>query len=249
MAASSSGVRAGPATARRFSSSCATLLAPISAEVTRWSRSTHDSASCASVWPRPRATSLSARRWPTAASGQQVGRERPGPPGPRSRRDAAVQVSAGQQALGERRERDAADPVPLERVRQAVVFDPAVQDRVRRLVDEQPDAHLHEDRGRLSRLFRPVRRDPGVQRPARLHRRRQRAHHLLERGARVGAMAVEDVDVLQAHPAQRLVQAREQVLARAPVAVRPGHMSQPALVEISSSSRTAAGPRAGCGRS
>ena len=46
---------------RRSASSCSTLLAPISAEVTRGSRSTQASAICASVWPRRCAISFSAR--------------------------------------------------------------------------------------------------------------------------------------------------------------------------------------------
>jgi hypothetical protein len=59
MAAISSGVNSVLPAAARFSSSCATLLAPISAEVTRWSRSTQLMAIWASDWPRARAISLS----------------------------------------------------------------------------------------------------------------------------------------------------------------------------------------------
>ena len=50
----------------------------------------------------------------------------------------------------------------------------------------------------------------------------QCAHRLLQRRVGVEAVAVEDVDVVEAHPPQRLVQRREQVLARAPLAVGPG---------------------------
>ncbi len=35
-------------------------------------------------------------------------------------------------------------------------------------------------------------------------------------------MMVEDVDVLEPHPLQALIEARQQILARAQVAVRPG---------------------------
>ena len=45
---------------------------------------------------------------------------------------------------------------------------------------------------------------------------------LLERRVGVQAVRVEDVDVVEAHPLQALVEAREQVLARAPLAVRAG---------------------------
>ena len=54
-------------------SSCATLLAPISADVTRPRRSTQAMASCASVCPRRFATSFSAR---TVARVSSVSRSR-----------------------------------------------------------------------------------------------------------------------------------------------------------------------------
>ena len=52
----------------RLSSSCLTLLAPISTEVTRSSRSTQASASWASDWPRAWAISLSRRMCASASS-------------------------------------------------------------------------------------------------------------------------------------------------------------------------------------
>ncbi len=61
MAASSSSAKSVRPAAARFSSSWGTLLAPMSAEVTRGSRSTQEIASWASVWPRDRAISFSAR--------------------------------------------------------------------------------------------------------------------------------------------------------------------------------------------
>ncbi len=66
-----------------------------------------------------------------------------------------------------------------------------------------------------------VGRDAGVDGPPGLHRRGQRAHRLLERRLRVEAVAVEDVDVVEAHPGQALVERAEEVLARPPLAVRP----------------------------
>src|SRR5664280_1324805 len=47
-------------------------------------------------------------------------------------------------------------------------------------------------------------------------------HRLLERRVGVEAVRVEDVDVIDAHPAQALVEAGKQVLAGPPLAVRPG---------------------------
>ena len=61
IAASSSSVKLVFPAAARFSSSWATLLAPMSTEVTRWSRSAQDSASWARDWPREAAISASAR--------------------------------------------------------------------------------------------------------------------------------------------------------------------------------------------
>ena len=61
---------------------------------------------------------------------------------------------------------------------------------------------------------------PGVRRPPGLHRGRERAHRLLERRLRVEPVAVEDVDVVEAHPGQALVERAQQVLARPPLAVR-----------------------------
>ena len=56
------------AAAARFSSSCATDDAPISAEVIRSSRSTQEIAIWASVCPRAAAMSLSARTWASVRS-------------------------------------------------------------------------------------------------------------------------------------------------------------------------------------
>jgi hypothetical protein len=50
----------------------------------------------------------------------------------------------------------------------------------------------------------------------------ERAHGLLERRAGIGAVVIKDVHVLQAHALQALVEARDEVLARAQVAVRAG---------------------------
>ncbi len=112
-------------------------------------------------------------------------------------------------------------PFPLQRVQQAVL-DPPVEDRVGRLVDQQWRAHLAQQRRRLLGARGGVGGNPRVQRPARADRGGQRAHGLLERGVRVGAVAVEDVHIVQAHPGERLVQAGQQVLARAPLAVGAG---------------------------
>ena len=79
---------------------------------------------------------------------------------------------------------------------------------------------------------------PGVQRFPLADDVVERPHRLLKGCFRIGPVAVKDVDVLKAHPLQALVQAGDQVLARAqiPVGTRP-HQSQPAFDEIIISSR------------
>ena len=67
ISASSSSLNVVLRAAARFSSSWRTLLAPISADVTRGSRSTQETASWARLCPRRSATAASAHRY---ASGQ-----------------------------------------------------------------------------------------------------------------------------------------------------------------------------------
>jgi hypothetical protein len=126
--------------------------------------------------------------------------------------------------LRERREADAADSELAERIEE-LGLDPAVQQRVRRLVDQERYAEVAQDRRGLARLLRRVRRDADVQRLPLLHRARERPHRLLERRARVEPVGVEDVDVLEPHPPEGLVERGEQVLARAHSPYGPGHMS------------------------
>ena len=73
-------------------------------------------------------------------------------------------------------------------------------------------------RGALAR----VGGDAGVQRLALAHGGVERAERLLQRRVGVQPVRVEDVDVVEPHAGQALVQRGEQVLARAPLAVRAG---------------------------
>ena len=75
---------------------------------------------------------------------------------------------------------------------------------------------------RLRGALRGVGADAGVERLAVADRGVERADRLLQRRLGVEAMRVEDVDVVQAHALQALVEARGEVLARAPLAVRTG---------------------------
>ena len=151
----------GVRSAATLSSSWATLLAPMTSEVIRGSRSAQTSASWASDWPRRAATSLSARTRASRSLGQHVRGHRAAGGDPRVGRDA-VEVAVGEQALGQRRERDAAGADLLQRVEQVVVLDPAVDHRVRRLVDQQRRAERRagspRPRGSAPRCTRRSRR-------------------------------------------------------------------------------------------
>src|SRR5439155_2880125 len=89
-------------------------------------------------------------------------------------------------------------------------------------MDQERCAEPAQDRDCLARPLRGVGRDPDVERLALAHGSVQRAHGFLERRLRVEAVRVEDVDVLEAQPFQTLLEAREQVLARAPLTVGAG---------------------------
>ena len=79
-----------------------------------------------------------------------------------------------------------------------------------------------EDPGRVAGELGGVRRDADVQRLAGADDRVERAHRLLERRRGVRAVVVEDVDVVEAHPPQGLVEAGDEVLpGAADLAVRP----------------------------
>ena len=61
--------------------------------------------------------------------------------------------------------------------------------------------------------------ESGVKRLAAPDRLFQRAHRLLERRVGVHPVMVENIDIVKAHSHERLIEAREQVLAASPVSV------------------------------
>jgi hypothetical protein len=132
-----------------------------------------------------------------------------------------MQVFVRQHPLSERREDDAAGALIRKDVEQ-LGLDPAVEHRVRGLVDQQRRPELAQDAGGLARLGGGVGRDPDVERLALPHRGVQSAHRLLERRVGVEPVRVEDVDVLEPHALEALFEARQQVLPRAPLPVGPG---------------------------
>ena len=186
--------------------------------MTRGSRSVHASASCASVWPRPEAISFSPRILASAWSSIRSGESEPVAARPRALGNP-VEILVGEHPLRERREDDAADPELADRVEQ-LRLDPAVEHGVRRLMDHERRSELAEDRVRFARLRGGIRRDADVQRLAQSHRCVERAHRLLERRLRIEAVRVEDVHVIETEASQARVEAREEVLAGAPLPVR-----------------------------
>ena len=88
-------------------------------------------------------------------------------------------------------------------------------------MDEEWRSQVAEDGDRLFRSPGRVGGDADVERFTLAHGGIERAHRLFQRGLGIEAVRIEDVDVLEAHPLQALVEARQQVLSRAPDAVRP----------------------------
>ncbi len=189
----------------------------MSAEATTGSRSTHWIANCASVCPRSLAMTSSPRRVASALSvrrrppSDQRCCERSALPSPRYLFVSSPWAS-GVNAIA---------PSPsFSRTPRETVLDPAVEDRVRGLVDHERRAEAPRDGRRHDGLLGAVRRDADVQRLALAHERVEGADRLLDGHVRVVAVRVEDVDVVDAHARERLLGAREQVLARASVRVR-----------------------------
>ncbi len=124
----------------------------------------------------------------------------------------AVQVAVSQQALPERREHDRTDAAVVQHVEQ-LSLDPAVQQRVGGLVDQQRRAERAEDLDRFDRALGAVGADSDIQRLALPDGGVEGAHRLVQWGLRVNAMRVEDVDVVEPHPPKALIEAPEEILA------------------------------------
>ena len=131
----------------------------------------------------------------------------------------AVQIPVGQQALRQRAVGDNALVQPRRCILQAVALNRAVKDGVAVLVDDERHLQLVQNRGGLLQRRAVIVGQAHIQRLAAAHGLRQRAHRLLQRGVGVHAVMVENVHIVQPHAAQALIQAGQQILAAAPVAV------------------------------
>ena len=133
----------------------------------------------------------------------------------------AIEIAIGEQALGKGAEGDAADAFGAEAFEEAH-FAPALEHGVLELVDEAGCAEAAEDGDGGGGLLGVVIGDAGIEGFAGTHGLMERAHGFLDGGIGIGAVGIKDVDVFEAHAAEALVEAGEQILARAPVAVGAG---------------------------
>ena len=136
--------------------------------------------------------------------------------------EMAVQVAVGEQSLCQGREGNEANALFAAEGEDARVHRLAVDEVEAALIDEQGHVVLAQRAvGDLQGLERPA-RDADVERLACSDDVDQRLQRLLERRRGVVAVAVEEVDVVQVHAPEALVEACHEVLAGAPVAVGPG---------------------------
>ena len=133
----------------------------------------------------------------------------------------ALQVTVGEHALREWRKDRAAEAFLLHDLEQARLGG-AFEEAVLGLMHDARRAELAQEGARARGVGGIIVGDRGVQRLARADRLGERAHGLFERRVRIAAVAIEDVHVRQAHPLQRLVERREEVLTGAEIAVRSG---------------------------
>ena len=131
----------------------------------------------------------------------------------------SAHVAIGQHALGERAEGDGSSPRCCQGVEQTVVFDPSIQQRVGRLVNQQRNAEVGQDFRGSKGACRPVGGNADIQRLALGNGGGQRTHGFFNRRIRVRSVVVEDVDIVQAKPLEALVQAGQHVLARPEIPV------------------------------
>ena len=132
----------------------------------------------------------------------------------------AVEIAVGEETLCQRREGDESDAVFVAVVEGSVFLWRTVEHVESVLEDEQRTVALLQILiGELQCLQWPS-ADAEIECLALLHDVYHCLEGFLEWGIRVVAMAVEEVHIVQIHALEALVEARHQILARAPVAVR-----------------------------
>ncbi len=133
----------------------------------------------------------------------------------------AGEVTVGEETLGERAEGDAADAFLGEDIEE-LRLDPAVEHAVAGLVNQAGRTEFAEDLSRAGGVGGAVVGEADVKGFAAAHSVREGAHGFFKGRVGVGAVRVENVDVVEAHAAQRLVEGGEEIFAGAPIAVGAG---------------------------
>src|SRR5271157_3069491 len=124
-----------------------------------------------------------------------------------------IQIAIRQQPLRKRTEGNASHAFSSEQVKQAA-FEASLEHGVPWLVNEAGGSQLAQDSQRLRRLLDVVAGDPNVQRLPASNCLVEGRHRLLDRSLRIGPVGVEDVDVIESHALEALVQAGKEVLSR-----------------------------------
>src|SRR6188474_1733907 len=91
-----------------------------------------------------------------------------------------------------------------------------------RLMDQARRAQLGQDFCSAPRHFWIIGGDAYIKSLALSDSGVERAHRFFERSVRIWTVAVEDVDVIQPHALERLIETGEHVFTRAPFPVRTG---------------------------
>ncbi|CAB4585633.1 unannotated protein [freshwater metagenome] len=89
-------------------------------------------------------------------------------------------------------------------------------------MDEERDSHVLQDGVCSSSLILVVVRDSRIQRSARVHSCGESTHGFFKWRVWVESVRIEDVDVVETHSGEALVERGEQILARTPLAVGAG---------------------------
>src|SRR5215475_1437493 len=89
-------------------------------------------------------------------------------------------------------------------------------------MEQTRGSQVSQDTNRLSRRLRTIRGDAYIESATAPDCHVECAHCLFERRMRVVPVRVEDVDVLEPHALETLIQTSEEILARAPLSVWAG---------------------------
>src|SRR5262249_29053532 len=96
-------------------------------------------------------------------------------------------------------------------------------------MDQTRGLQVSQDTNRPSSRLRTIRGDAYIESAAAPHRHVECRHRLLERSMRVVPVRIEDVDILEPHAFETLIQTGEEILARAPFPVWAGPHAVPSL--------------------